>query len=186
MFKPLSPPMTLNTLESELRLALLVQASHIAYVANVQAATAFLGHEVDWDTWEGETVSFDLAHFHIWTIVKAAYEYAYRFDPTDYVGHGLDLADMFDSFSQWEAGGILSPLWFPDSPLRQLADKARARDKFDKDEVMDLKELSRLLDCSEDTIKSLFSYGGGPDAPWFRASEVSHIVKMHPNFVPSQ
>lgn len=165
MTKQSTPPFTKDAMASELKEILLIQGSQIAHAARDEAALAFLGFAVEFSPGRtldaGDAKRIDLERFAAWSIMSAAYDYAFQVGRSWGYGesdHHAVLA-FCGGVTPEASSGEVSPFQAPDSKCRHTADLAIGRYLLEAGYggKLSVRHLALLADMSEAAVRNSLS-----------------------------
>jgi hypothetical protein len=190
-----SVPFSREDLEQDLRKALLVQAGEIYWLANSDAADAFIGFPLDIDGVEhGDQIEqVDLIRFNFARVIQNAYEGAFRTGPHPLSDEDVDeLELMIGAISGGATRRYHSPVDLPGSPLRRTMLSAYLRWKVSEGALFDNKldrsaveSLAVLADMTEQAVRnSLNKEGLSPVKGKIDYEGIMRWLEQRRDFVP--
>ncbi|MDA8251907.1 MAG: hypothetical protein M0Z28_22465 [Rhodospirillales bacterium] len=155
-------PFSKDDMLTELKRAMLVQASQIAHAGSMEAAIAFIGFGTTNELYpycEDDADKVDLRRFHASSYMDAAYDYAFQIGCYWAFGDGeaQDLNEFIQGANPRNCFGNGSPLANLDSLCRRAADMAFGRWKLSQGHDLRIRELALLADMKEPAVRNSLS-----------------------------
>ena len=157
-------PFSKDEMLAELRIILLVQASHIAVVGGQEATFAFLGFPLDDFINSGldwkEAEKIDLSRFDITRVFDVAYDYAFQVGVYWDFEIDLELSVFEGGVPHYDGSGTQNPFYSDGSKCRHVLDMALGRFYLDQQTNLSIRRLSLLANMTEAAVRTSLSSEG--------------------------